>query len=294
MRRPLIIGLGAALLIALALVIVPRSWLVGPQEFSVRGRVAGLSDDPGRIIVEHEEIPGYMPAMTMPINVRDTALVRELALGDAIAFDFHVEVDTTWAQNLRKISDDSVAAHPARGQLGVNLPDQKPLLEKGDALPQVTLVDQDSTEFQPQRFEGDLLLLTFIYTSCPLPNYCPLMSKNFAAVDQGLSPSVRRQVHLLSISFDTRHDTPAVLREYAGRYTDSTERWTFAVGSPDAIGEITSRFGVFYTYQDVEDIQHNLVTALVDRRGRIEQIWRGNDWTPEEVIEAIRGAAGTE
>lgn len=292
MKRSLTTGLFLALLVAFGLVLVPRSWLMGPEVYSVRGRVAGLTDDPTKLIIEHEEISGYMSAMTMPITVRDTALVRNLELGDAVAFDLHVRIDSTWAADLCRISDDSVAAHPARNQLDVDLPEEKRMLEEGDTLPDVTLVDQDSAEVQLAEYQGEMLLLTFIYTNCPLPNYCPLMSQNFETIHRELAPDVRRQVHLLSVSFDTRNDTPPVLREYAERFTDSTERWTFATGSPDAIGRLTSRLGVFYTYQDVENIRHNLVTALVDRSGRIERIWRGNDWQPEDVMELVRETIG--
>jgi protein SCO1/2 len=199
-----------------------------------------------------------------------------------------VRVDSTWAENLRRIPDDSVAAHPAQRQIDVNLPEEKRVLTPGDTVPEVTLIDQDSTAVRLEDYRGKLLLLTFIYTSCPLPDYCPLMSQNFQVIHNELEPPVRRQVQLLSVSFDTRNDTPELLREYAARYTDSTEHWTFATGTPDEIGTLTSRLGVFYSYQDVEEIRHNLVTALVDRSGRIEEIWRGNDWQPEQVLTAIR------
>lgn len=257
------------------------------RRYEVKGRIAGFGDDGRTVLVEHEDIPGLMPAMTMPFKTRQAGALDGFEPQDAVGFTLVLTPDSSWIERLTHLPDSAVAAHPAGAEdaFYAETP-ATALLDRGDALPPVALVDQDGHPFRLADFEGRALLLTFVYTRCPLPDYCPLMSRHFQTLQPRLAERFGDRVHLLSISFDPEHDTPEVLRAYARRYTRDTTRWTFATGTPDQIAEIAGRFGVFYA-ADGAQFDHNLTTALVGPDGRVRRLWRGNRWTPQAVLEAV-------
>jgi protein SCO1/2 len=160
-------------------------------------------------------------------------------------------------------------------------------LQEGDRLPaDLTLVDQNGDPIRMEAFRGQALVLTFIYTSCPLQEYCPLMSKRFATLQPTLRDRFGRQVHLFSISFDPATNTPGVLRDYAAEYTDRLDTWTFATGDTSQVTQATRLFQV-YTELEQGEITHNLVTAVVAPNGTVQRLFRGNEWTPEDVTQAV-------
>ena len=156
-------------------------------------------------------------------------------------------------------------------------------------MPGFQLVDSKGRQITRESFAGKPLLLTFIFTRCPIPNFCPLMTGNFLEIQRALPGDAPQaaDVQLLSISIDPEFDTPEVLAEYAARHTQDTDRWRFATGTAAATERLTRAFSV-----SVEPaggtIAHGLATALIDADGAIRRIWRGNGWKPAEVIEALR------
>lgn len=276
----------ASIAAALALVWI---WLAAvPRSYEFSGRVAGFGDDDRTVFIEHGEIPGYGPAMTQPFSMEDTSLLRPVKMGDAVSGRFESTGGTARIIALRKLAANALPAHPAaqRDNAAVN-PAFDPL-EIGEAVPDVRLVDQSGSAFDLSALEGRYALITFIYTECPMPTFCPLMSERFAALQPMLREEFGKQVRLLSISFDPDKDTPAVLREYASRYTDDLSTWTFAVpASANELERAKKAFGIS-TFEAEDEIIHNLTTTLVDPRGRIIWQWRGNDWTPEDVVEVLR------
>ena len=258
------------------------------QTYEVKGRVAGLRDDT-TLVVEHERIPGYMPPMTMPVPVRDPSLLSGLSPGDPIQFRLDVSDDIAQIVDLKTIADSLVATHPTRSS---STPASTPgastsILREGEPLPpDLTLTNQASEPVRLGDFQGKVLVLTFIYTRCPLPNYCPRMSNQFASLQPKLRAKYGPKVHLLSISFDPAYDTPQVLRDYADRYTDRLDTWTFATGDSTQIERAASLFGI-YTEQDGGQITHNLVTAVIGPDGTIHRLFRGNDWTESDVMKAV-------
>lgn len=273
------------LLIAAALVAGCRS----ERSYEVRGRVAGFGDDARTLIVEHEDIPGLMPAMTMPLEVRDSTSLVGLESGDAVGFDLILKGDESWIENVSRLADDAVAEHPA-GRPDPFRSTESPILDRGDRIPDAELLTQADTTLRLSQLRGKRVLMTFIYTSCPIPDFCPLMSRRFAQVQSALEGSNGPPVHLLSISFDPSTDTPAVLRSYAARYTDDLANWTFATGDSTTIQGIAERFGVFYSTNS-DQIIHNLVTVLIDEEGVVRALWRGNDWQASDVMGELRGGA---
>lgn len=152
-------------------------------------------------------------------------------------------------------------------------------------MPDVKLTDQDGETLRLADYRGQSLILTFIYTECPLPNFCPLMSKQFAILQPKLRARYGELAQLLSISFDPENDTPQVLTDYTKRYTDDLSTWTFATGAtPEDLEQVKQAFGVT-TIEREGQIVHNLATALIGPDGRLVWTWRGSDWTPADILE---------
>lgn len=291
MARPriVLIGIGLILVLVMGFAYVLLS---GPDTYTAEGRVAGVEDGGHTLYVEHEEIPGYMPAMTMPLPVSDPAAAESLTANEAIRFRLAVSGDSAWIESLQVLPDSAVARHPARTiRPNPSAGDAEArMLREGDRVPaDLTLTNQAGDALRLGDFRGRALVLTFIYTRCPLPNYCPRMSKQFAVLQPKLREQFGTKVHLLSVSFDPAYDTPTVLREYAARYTDRLDTWTFATGDSTDIRRMTDHFGVF-TKTEGEEITHNLTTAVIGPEGTVHRLFRGNDWQPNEVMRAVEGA----
>ncbi len=257
----------------------------GPRArtFDVKGRVAGFADDARTVFIDHEAIPGFMPAMTMPLKAADASEIAGLGVEDAIRFTLHVSRESTWISGVARLPDSAVARREAAPAAGHGA---QPVLTPGEAVPAFELTDQDGRALDNRDYRGRLWLVTFIYTRCPLPDYCPLLSSRFAALQKAWAAQASPPAQLLSISFDAAYDTPAVLKAYAGRYGADPARWRFAVGSPETIRMLTQAFGVTLSANG-QIIDHNLTTALIDRQGRIVRLWRDNDWAPEDVLKEV-------
>ncbi len=288
--KPFVRIIGFVVLILVGLYIYNNA--TSPRTFEVRGRVAGFSTDRNSVIISHEDIPGYMKAMTMPFAVRDTSQLTSLKVGDPVGFTLHVSTNDAWITDIHNVPDSLVHADSSESAMmgRVDGTGDNKQLHNGDLLPDLKLTNQDGKKINTHDFRKKVLVLTFFYTSCPLPNYCPLMSNNFKEAETTLVKAYGEKVHLLSISFDTQTDTPDVLKKYGERYDAQFKYWSFASGSVDEIGKLTSAFGVFY--QPAKGLfTHNLRTVVIDPNGRVRKIFPGNDWTPEDLVREIAAAA---
>lgn len=257
----------------------------GERTYDVQGRIVGFGDG-STLIIEHGDIQGLMPAMTMSFNVRDSVDLDTLYVGDAVAFALHVGENSTWIHDVRRLPDDAVPEHPA-GTRNAQTTSAAELLETGDPVPDLPLLTHADTTLILTQLEGRPIFLTFIYTRCPLPDYCPRMVENFVHLQKRVEEEGLGPVHFISVSFDPNHDTPAVLREFAEGYDADLSSWTFATGDSSTVASLAHQFGVYYRTQGGE-IVHNLSTALIGPDGRIRRIWRGNDWTVDQVLSALR------
>jgi len=250
---------------------------VPEQRYELKGKVVAVDKTQRQVTIAHEEIKGFMDAMTMPFNVKEDWALSALAPGQAVEATLVVKGDESWIEGL-KISQREAADNSQTVEA-------IPKIE--DEVPDFKLLNQDSRQIHLSQFRGRPLLLTFIYTRCPLPDFCPRTSMNFSEIHRKLQSVAdpRRKPRLLTISFDTGHDTPSVLREYALRYMHPAdfEEWEFATGSPDEIRMITSYFGLSYQ-QDSGQIVHNLVTALIGADGKLVRLYEGNQWTPSKIL----------
>ena len=247
------------------------------RRFELKGKVVSVNKAQRRVTIDHEQIPGFMDAMTMPFNVRENWALEALEPGQAIEATLVVQGDRSWIEGIR-ISQSEAGGYP---ETAVAMPGI------GEAVPDFKLINQDNTRIHLGQYRGRPLLLTFIYTRCPLPDYCPRTSRNFSEVYRGLKTVAKagQKPHLLTVSFDTEYDTPAVLREYARRYMNPPDfgAWEFATGSPEDIKNMAGYFGLLYRKESGQ-IMHSLVTALIGADGKLKQIYQGNQWTPAQVL----------
>jgi protein SCO1/2 len=252
------------------------------QTFEVKGQVRSVEPDGLTVRIAHEEIPGYMPAMEMPFTVKDPGLLRAVASGDTVKFQLLVTKEDSWITRLDKVADAAVATSPP-----VASASEPPRVETGQPVPDFTLINQNGQAFRFSEFRGKAVVLTFIYTRCPLPNFCPLMSKNFSALQERFARDLAGKVQLLSISFDPDFDTPPVLKRYAEAFEKEGKNWTFATGTAGQVDYVTSLFGL---YREAANglINHDLRTALIGPDGRLVHVWRSNVWTPYEVERMVR------
>jgi protein SCO1 len=271
------------------------------RTFTMQGQV--LSIEPGRKLVDikHEEIKGFMPAMTMPYEVRDAALLDGLTPGDLIDATLVVESNRAYLSRIRKVGTAPLEKPPAEAAPAASASSGFELLHPGDQVPDAQFVDQDGRTRAFTSFAGRPVVVTFIYTKCPMPTFCPLMDRNFGSVQKKLQTNpalaaLKGRVQLVSVSFDPATDTPPVLKQHARTVEADPGVWTFLTGDRDVIDRFASRFGVQVAraMQDPRDITHNLRTAIVDADGKLVKIYTGNEWTPDQLIADLQPIAGAD
>jgi protein SCO1 len=265
-----------------------RVTLASPKTFEVRGQVRDV-DVAGKVVrITHEGIPNYMPAMTMPFSVKEPALLEGVAAGDTVQFQLVVTEDDSWIAHIQKIGADVAVESlvPSQSSDAVEARESE-RVQIGELVPDFQLVDQDGHSIHLSDYRGKAVVLTFIYTRCPLPNFCPLMSRNFSQLEQRLSSEFTNQYHLLSVSMDSEFDTPEVLKAYGARYKANSKDWTFATGSAEQIQSVAGLMGLYYAKENGL-ISHDLRTALIGPDGRLVQLWKSNVWTPYEAQRMVR------
>ena len=259
--------------------------------YRLRGKVVSTDSATGEVTLNHEAIPGFMDAMTMPYKLKDPSILSELHPGDSITADVLVSQNP----DADVVLDHIVVIAQAK-------PDYKPMVfyhvpAPGDAVPDFKLRNQDGRAIHLEQFRGKTVLLTFIYTRCPLPNFCPLVTHNFAVIDRQLAanPALYAKTHLLCVSFDPEHDTPERLRAYGAQYIGSEvfAHWDFAVPSKPELLEMAKYFDVGITHGANDTITHTLSTTLIGPQGKVSQFYPGNEWTPEQVVADVKKLAAS-
>ncbi|MFC6644070.1 SCO family protein [Granulicella cerasi] len=264
------------------------------ESHAVHGKVVSLDKSSSEIMLDHETIPGFMEAMTMPYRVDDPAVLGEVHPGDRISATILSERDDAGPKNLRL--HDVVIVGQAK-------PDYLPPVvyhtpKVGDTVPDFKLLNQSGKTISLAQFRGKVVALTFIYTRCQLADYCPRMSRNFAEIDAALAknPSVYAKTHLLSVSFDPKYDTPAVLRSYGGgvtgKYTkEDFAHWDFAAPPQSELLDVEKWFGVGVTPGNNNSLAHSLSTVIVGADGKVLAFYPSNDWQVKDALAVIESAA---
>ena len=259
------------------------------HRYDLKGKVVAVDRAKGEVTVEHEDIKGYMPGMTMPFPLRDADALKTVEVGDGIQATLVVTDDAFWLEKpvitkaLPGGSDGArtpAAAGPTEPQPGAEVPDVK-------------LVNQDGRPLSTRQLRGRALAVTFVYTRCPMPDQCPLMSTNFAELNGALASDAElgKKAHLLSVTLDPEYDKPEVLRRYGATYAGGHfDTWDFATGDPADVRRFAEFFGLMYSTENGQLI-HSLRTAVVTPEGKLYKLYRGNEWKPADVLNDLKTAS---
>ncbi len=242
--------------------------------------------------VKHEEIPGYMMAMTMPFEARPTNELAGLMRGDLIEFRMRVTDSDGWIDQIKILGTTKV--EPTNEVRNIRVVPDVPALKVGDFVPNYTFTNELGRVVHLADFRGNALAFTFIFTRCPFPTFCPRMTEHFAQVSKLLkeAPDAPQNWRLLSLSFDPDYDTPATLQAYGARYHYDPTRWSLATGSFNQIERLTGHFGLYFGRDvAIAEQNHNLRTVVLDTQGRVQEIFVGNEWTAAELAQALRAGA---
>jgi protein SCO1/2 len=260
------------------------------RSYQVRGIVRGFAPDRSTVSIQHEDIPGFMPSMIMPFSAKDQKEIADLKLGDGISFRMIVTEKDLLLDQVKKIQASEVhVAQP--GPTVASAARTAERLKEGEIVPFFTLTNQDGHRLTSENFRGHPYIVTFVFTRCPVPNFCPRMSHNFSDLQEAIKSDLNLTgARLLSITLDPAFDTPAILKQYGEHLQADFALWSFATGEPAQITALTQLFGV-YVQPEGGTISHGLATALVGAEGSVIKIWRGNAWQPSEVIDELRKVA---
>ena len=256
------------------------------DRYPIAGQLLGVQLDTGQVVLKHGEVVGYMAAMTMPFPVDDRTVLRERRPGDLVSATLVVEPSRYYLEDLRFQGTAPLPAATARPVAeGVQI------LAPGDTVPATSLVDQTGAAVSLTTWTGQAGVVTFIFTRCPLPDFCPLMDTRFGDIQKAAAadPALAGRVQLLSVSFDPAVDTPPVLTAHAAR-VGAGPSWRFATAPPAVVDRFAAEFGVNVIREADTTITHNLRTVVVGPDGRIAAAYSGNDWTAAALVADLRRA----
>jgi protein SCO1 len=269
----------------------PAGGSTNRQTFEVKGVVQSVKPRQKEVEIKHEAIPGYMPAMTMPFEVKDTNELTGLEPGQAVSFRLIVTDTDGWIEQVRKLSPAATNGAPTPTPFR-QVRDVQPL-NSGDLLPEYHFTNQFGGAFSTADYKGRALAITFLFTRCPYPTFCPRMAGNFEEAQRKMLAMANAPTnwHLLTISFDPEFDRPEILKAYAQGHHYDPAHWTFATGALIDITAIGEQFGLAFWRDQTGSISHNLRTVIVDATGRVQTIYQGNNWTSDELAaDLVKGA----
>ena len=253
--------------------------------FAAQGVIEKIAPDHRQVTIHHQTIPGYMIEMTMDFPVDHPADLDGLVPGDKITFTLNVTADRDWVNTIHRIGHVDLAA--------TNAATAAATLKPGDPMPDGDLLAEDGRTIHLADFRGKAVALTFFFTRCPLPNYCPLMNRNFALTRDLLlaAPHGPQTWQFLSISFDSDFDKAATLASYGNFYRHhNADRWLFAAAPPATLAALAPPLGLVIMRQE-SNISHNLRTIVIDPQGRLYRQFNDNLWTPQQLADALSEAA---
>lgn len=257
------------------------------QSFRAKGVVMDLQPTTLTVTIRHEAITNYMAAMTMPFKVKDVRDLAGLSRGDEITFAFHVTKSESWIDGIARTGSRSLPQAPT--------PTRPAAVPQTQSLQDYRFTNELGQAVSINDFRGQALAITFFYTRCPVPDFCPRLSKNFQVAQQKLESLAGAPTnwHFLSISFDTEFDTPQMLKAYGNAYQYDPKHWSFLTGPPDKIGELARQSDVTYRYES-GTINHDFRTLIIDTTGHLHMVFpMAGDLSDQIVAEIIEAAAVT-
>jgi protein SCO1/2 len=280
------------------------------RNYELRGQVVALRPEIREVRLAHDEIPGYMPAMTMSFGVKDPRLLQPLERGDLIRATLVVTSDDAWLAAVEKTGHAAVPEPGPEAAESAAAPPPPDLLDPGQAVPDERFTDHTGRPFSLSDLRGRAVAVTFTYTRCPLPTFCPLMDRRFAETQRLVQArdDLRGRVQLLSVTLDPAFDTPAVLFDHARSLGADPATWRFVTGAHETLDRFATRFGVSVVRETgggtgsggpgagstsgAGAITHNLRTAVIAPDGRLSQVFAGAEWTAETLVEALVSVQG--
>jgi protein SCO1/2 len=258
------------------------------REYELRGQVLAVDASRQEVTVKHEDIPGFMPGMTMAFKVRNGGILEGRKAGDLIRATLVVEDADAYLKKIEFTGHAPPIESPPAPRVSV--------LSPGDAVPDAVFVDESGRTRRLADLRGQAVALTFIYTRCPVPNFCPLMDRQFAETQASIKndAELSGRIHLLSISFDPVFDTPPVLATHAKKVGADPAVWNFMTGDRADVEAFASRLGMSIVPDaaNAPEIVHNLRTAVIDPDGRLVKIFNGSEWSAADLISELRNVRG--
>lgn len=271
------------------LVMLPAGCSTPPPtaRHAIHGQLLAVQLDTGEVLLKHDAVPGVMAAMTMPFRVADRRTIIDRRPGDLVTATVVVGTERSFLEGVTLIG---TAPLPGEATAAATT---AAVMAPGDPAPTVSLTSHFGQPVAIPSWAGQAGVVTFIYTRCPLPDFCPLLDRRFAALQAAAEaePGLRGRVHLLSVSFDPAFDTPEVLRTHAAR-VGARSGWLFATAPPAVVDGFAAAFGVTVIRESDGTITHNLRTAVIGPDGRLVTAYTGSDWTPAQILDDVRRALG--
>jgi protein SCO1 len=288
----------ALLISAWAGILLPLPCHGGTTNYVVQGVLKEVRQEEHQLVISHEEIPHFMAAMTMAFSVKDAAMPTNASSGDKITFQLHVTENDSWVDHIERLA----AAKETARSAGV-LPNKNVIPEPGpppiggtpNPLRDYKFTNELGEPISLGEFRGQAIALTFFFTRCPIPQYCPRLSRNFEEVERKLMGMANAPTnwHLVSVTFDPAHDTPQVLRAYARSYHYDPAHWSFLTGPSDKIAELARLCDVTFK-ADNGFFNHNFRTLIIDASNRLQMVFpTSGDLSDAIVQELLKGAEAT-
>jgi protein SCO1/2 len=255
-----------------AVAVLAAAGAYAAKSYPVDGIVVAFDPAARTMLVSHRPIARYMGAMMMPFRVDDARELRGLYPGARIQFDLVVGKDRSIAKNVRKSGGGDAQIPAPRERLSI-----------GDALPDFQLTDQEGRVLRAADLRGKVLAIDFIYTRCPLPDVCPRLAANFAALERRFPQALGWDLMLLSVTVDPDYDTPAVLADYARRWAADSRGWRFLTGD---VSQFAAQLGEVY-WSDEGSIGHNSTTSIIGRDGKLRAVVEGSNWRIDQLEHLI-------
>lgn len=271
--------------VVLLLSLVTAASCSSPKTYELRGQILGVNRDKMELLIKHDEIPGLMAAMTMPWKVQTANMLDTIGPGDIISADIVVENSQGVITRITKLG---TAKPDMPAPAGPDKPGVKYLMP-GDTVPNQAFVDQNGRTRDLDTIRGHrAMAITFIYTKCPIPTFCPAMDRQFAAAQALIKErGLEEKAGLLSVSFDPKNDTPPVLTQHARQLGADPKVWTFVTGDREEIDRFASSLLLTLVRGQAanpDEIGHTLRTTIIDKDGKISKSYSGADWTPAELV----------
>ena len=254
-----------------------------PQTYKVIGVIKDIDKDQNKLLIDHEEIPGFMVKMVMYFNLHSSIDINQFAIDDSVSFDLIIKNKNSYTLNYENLGKSLINADD--DDFWNNDTESKySLKDPGEYIENSTFLTLDNKEISLSDYNSDFTLITFIFSKCPMPNMCPAsIVKN-----QYLSNYFKNEnINFLLISFDYIYDTPEVLKNIYGPIETNNMKFLSSYNHIDDIFSLTQQSGVAYWGVEENNIGHSMRSVLIDKDLKLIKTFDGIDWKAGEAKKDI-------